>query len=318
MQACTHHSCWSSTRDGCVQSRFCNPRPLRRSHALSVHRVLWRVMFSQHRVTPPVVRVPRRTRTVQLLSGLILARCLTSPQLPLGSYPPRLPEFRGKGRQLALWFRPHVLHGLDVTNFKRVRCRFHSDDALSVTIWLALRRLSAFCSHHRVCDKTNRSLFRNRLSSLRCNTAGRLNSTWHATFAHHPDGRAASGHRADHCSVFPALFDSLTTVFMLTCCTRSLGACLRLLDPQTAVVVFNCSTLSSEVARSNLRVVPVQEGLFERMVEQSVDNHVHRSMKDIFPEMCFEAQFPTSRPNLQRAVEQIGASCLFRKLLGTL
>ena len=234
----------------------------------------------------------RRTRTVQLLSGLILARCLTSPQLPLGSYPPRLPEFRGKGLQLALWCRPHVLHGLDVTNFKRVRCRFPSDDALSVTIWLALRRLSAFCSHHRVCDKTNRSLFRNRLSSLRCNTAGRLNSPWHATFAHQTDGRAASGHRADHCSVFHALFDSLTTVFMLTCCTRWLVACLRLLT------------------RRRLRWYSIAPPSPVKLRD--------RSMKDIFLEMCFEAQFPTSRPNLHRAVEQIEASCLFRKLLGTL
>ena len=37
----------------------------------------------------------RRTRTVRLLDGLILARSLTSPQPPIGSYLPCIPEFGG-------------------------------------------------------------------------------------------------------------------------------------------------------------------------------------------------------------------------------
>ena len=31
VQTCTPHRCWSSTRDGCVLARFCNPRLLRRT-----------------------------------------------------------------------------------------------------------------------------------------------------------------------------------------------------------------------------------------------------------------------------------------------
>ena len=45
----------------------------------------------------------RRTGTVQLLSGLILARCMTSPQPPPGSHLPRFAEFRAEERELALW-----------------------------------------------------------------------------------------------------------------------------------------------------------------------------------------------------------------------
>ena len=108
-------------------------------------------------------RVPARcTRTVQRLSGLTLARVdwssnvrgaihrEASPQPPPGSYLPRIPEYCGAGRHLALWCSLHVRHGLDITNSKRVRCKTHSDDALCVTIWLAWRRLSAFCCHQHV------------------------------------------------------------------------------------------------------------------------------------------------------------------------
>ena len=64
----------------------------------------------------------------------------------------------------------------------------------------------------------------NSSSSLSRNTGARLTSRWDVTFANHPDGCAASCHRADLSRriVFRTFFDFLTTVFMLTC-----GACLR-------------------------------------------------------------------------------------------
>ena len=54
------------------------------------------------------------------------------------------------------------------------------------------------------------------------------------SFSHHYDGRAASWHQADNSSQDAAQFfcihsDLLTTVVMLTCCTRSFAVCLRLL-----------------------------------------------------------------------------------------
>ena len=57
----------------------------------------------------------RRTRTVRLLDELILARGLTSPQPPIGSYLPCIPEFSG-----------------GCVNFKRVRCKIHSDETFCV------------------------------------------------------------------------------------------------------------------------------------------------------------------------------------------
>ena len=78
-----------------MQARFCNPRPPRHSLRLARARVLGHVLFYQHRVTSSAVRGARRTRTVRLLDGLILARSLTSPQPPIGSYLPCIPEFSG-------------------------------------------------------------------------------------------------------------------------------------------------------------------------------------------------------------------------------
>ena len=76
----------------------------------------------------------RRTRTVQLLSGLILARCLTSPQRPTRSHHSCIPELQDGN--------VHCSVELDITNFKRVICKIHSDDAFSVAIRLAWPRLS--------------------------------------------------------------------------------------------------------------------------------------------------------------------------------
>ena len=99
----------------------------------------------------------RRTRTVQLLSGLILARCLTSPQSHQGRIANKnaIQSSVRAGRQLALLDCLHVLHGLDTINSKRVRCRIHSDDVLYATIWLASRRLSAFCCHQHVATSVS-------------------------------------------------------------------------------------------------------------------------------------------------------------------
>ena len=47
---------------------------------------------------------------------------------------------------------------------------------------------------------------RNKLHSLRHNTAARLTSAWHVNSAHHPYGYAASCHCADHSG---AVFDRL-------------------------------------------------------------------------------------------------------------
>ena len=41
-----YHRCWSSTRDGCVQAHYCNPRPLRRSHFSHVPKFLGACSFS--------------------------------------------------------------------------------------------------------------------------------------------------------------------------------------------------------------------------------------------------------------------------------
>ena len=77
----------------------------------------------------------RRTRTVQLLSGLILARCLTGPQSPSMSCLARIPEFRGARRQLALWC---LTSRVSRTGYhQRQACKIHSDDVRCVTILLA-------------------------------------------------------------------------------------------------------------------------------------------------------------------------------------
>ena len=73
--------------------------------------------------------------------------------------------------------------------------------------------------------------------------------------------------RARCCSVFRTNFDLLTTVFMLTCCTRSLGACLRLLTrrrlwrlssaPPSVPLSYSRFLLSA--ARTRHEVTRVQE-----------------------------------------------------------
>ena len=63
-----------------------------------------------------------------------------------------------------------------------------------------------------------------RLPSLRRYTAARLTSAWHViSFFWHTILTIPAG----CCSVCGTHFDLLTTAFMLTCCTRSLVACLR-------------------------------------------------------------------------------------------
>ena len=94
----------------------------------------------------------RSTRTVPLLNdGLILARCLKSPQPPPGPYLPRSPES-------SVAQDGNLRCGFDSTCFTDWRsptssvsvAGIRSDNALCVTIWLAWRRLSAFCCHQHV------------------------------------------------------------------------------------------------------------------------------------------------------------------------
>ena len=130
---------------------------------------LRRVLFSQHRVTLPAVRV------LAAPEPLIDPRTLTSPQLPPSSYFQRIPQFCGARRQLALWVWLHVTDFISPTSSVSV--------AKSTPMMLAVSRPGpACCCHQHV---------------VVIMSAVRLNSTWYVTFAHHTDGRAASEHRAD-------------------------------------------------------------------------------------------------------------------------
>ena len=61
-----------------------------------------------------------------------------------------------------------------------------------------------------------------------------------------------------------------------------------------------------EVTRSNPQDVPVHGRCLERMAEQSVDNHVHRRMKEIVPETPSEVHKFSSQDRISlRTVQQI-------------
>ena len=100
-----------------------------------------------------------------------------------------------------------------------------------------------------------------RLSSQRRNTAIRLTfyvarSTLHTNLTDAAFEHRASQSRKKALTV-SHFFDLLTTVFILTCCTRSLGALSSPADPQTAVVVpivhlrFLCRTRVPVVSSAN-------------------------------------------------------------------
>ena len=86
----------------------------------------------------------RRTSKVHFLSGLILARRLTTPQLPPGSNRPRIPELSGARRQLALVGSSCITDWTSLTSSVFVGS---TPTVLSVSRSDLWRRLSTFCCH---------------------------------------------------------------------------------------------------------------------------------------------------------------------------